>query len=257
MSAKIKIPILLILAVIMILTMLRLAVWQLDRAEQKQRTLDQVKERASEPAVSLQSLSGINADDQYRNVTVKGRYLHDKSIYVDNQVVEGQVGYLVFTPLVIEKASNAGKANEGENTIMVNRGWLSVGESRESLPKFLTANDIQTLDGRLNTPPAQPPLWDEGYPVAQGQLWAYLPLDQYATQMQLKLLPLVLELAPVQSAETDKQFKRVRPEINDQWVAKHKGYAFQWLMMAIAFFVACCVLLLRTIATSKRDNLNE
>ena len=75
--------------------------------------------------------------------------------------------------------------------------------------------------------------------------------------MQLKLLPLVLELAAVQSTETDKQFKRVRPEINDQWVAKHKGYAFQWLMMAIAFFVACCVLLLRTIATSKRDNLNE
>lgn len=254
MSAKIKIPILLILAVIMILTMLRLSVWQLDRAEQKQITLDQVKSRASEPSVELQGLSSISDKDQYRNVTVKGRYLHDKSIYVDNQVVEGQVGYLVFTPLLIEKGS---EESDGQKAIMVNRGWLSVGESREQLPTFVTANDIQTLDGRLNTPPAQPPLWDDNYPVAQGKLWAYLPLDEYASQMQLKLLPLVLELAAVQSTETDKQFKRVKPEINDQWVAKHKGYAFQWLMMAIAFFVACCVLLLRTMATSKRDNLNE
>jgi len=46
MSAKIKIPILLILAVVIILAMLRLAVWQLDRAEQKQATLDQVISRA-------------------------------------------------------------------------------------------------------------------------------------------------------------------------------------------------------------------
>jgi len=242
MSAKIKIPILLILAVVMILTMLRLAVWQLDRAEQKQAILDQVNSRASKPTVALTSLPNeMNVTaDKYRNVSVVGQYLHGKSIYVDNQVVEGQVGYLVFTPFLIDSVNQV---------IMVNRGWLSVGESREQLPTFSTFDGPQTLEGRLNTPPAQPPLWDESYPIAQGQVWAYLPLGEYASQMQLKLLPLVLELAPKQS--DDPAFKIVRPEINDQWVAKHKGYAFQWLMMAIAFFVACCVLLLRVMRKSR------
>ena len=244
MSAKIKIPILLILAMVIILSMLRLAVWQLDRAEQKQATLDQVISRASEPPAPLSSLlNKINiADHKYRNITAKGRYLHDKSIYVDNQVVEGQVGYLVFTPFEVDGVNGV---------IMVNRGWLSVGASREQLPTFTTFNGTQVLEGRLNTSPAQPPLWSENYPVAQGNVWAYLPLSEYAFQMQLKLLPLVLELAPKQREGSDPQFKIFRPEINDQWVAKHKGYAFQWLMMAIAFFVACCVLLFRTISKSR------
>ena len=244
MSAKIKIPILLILAVVIILAMLRLAVWQLDRAEQKQATLDQVISRASEPLVSLSSLlNKISiADHKYRNISAKGRYLNDKSIYVDNQVVEGQVGYLVFTPFVLDDVNDV---------IMVNRGWLPVGGSRDKLPIFTTATDKQVLEGRLNTPPPQPPLWNDSYPVAQGNVWAYLPLSEYAFQMQLKLLPLVLELAPSQREGSDPQFKIFRPEINDQWVAKHKGYAFQWLMMAIAFFVACCVLLFRTISKSR------
>ena len=244
MSAKIKIPILLILAVVIILTMLRLAVWQLDRSEQKQTILDQVVNRSAKPSVSLKSLlNGISiSDDRYRNIRAKGQYLQDKSIYVDNQVVEGQVGYLVFTPFRVDGV---------DQVIMVNRGWLSVGESREQLPAFTTPKGIQTLEGRLNSPPAQPPLWNESYPVAQGDVWAYLPLDEYASQMQLKLVPLVLELAPKQTGLSDSQFKIVRAEINDQWVAKHKGYAFQWLMMAIAFFVACCVLLFRTISKSR------
>ncbi len=239
MSAKIKIPILLIFAVVIILAMLRLAVWQLDRAEQKQVTLDQVTDRANEAAVKLVSLlKGLDVDkDQYRNVTVNGRYLHKQSIYIDNQVVKGQVGYLVFTPLQFD---------ESDRVVMVNRGWLPVGESRNKLPFIPNPIKLQVLDGRLNTPPAQPPLWNDDYSVFQDKVWAYLPLDEYAVQMQLKILPLVLELAPT-IHDSDSVFKVVRPVINDQWVAKHKGYAFQWLMMAIAFFITCCILLLRTI----------
>lgn len=239
MTEKIKMPILLVLAVIMVLCMLRLSIWQLDRAEQKQVILDQVTSRSKGAVVALNSiLTKINiTDDRYRNINVQGQYLHDQSIYVDNQVVEGQVGYLVFTPLKILGT---------DQVIMVNRGWMSVGASRQQLPIFTSIVGTQFLQGRLNIPPAQPPLWSDDYSVDQGKVWAYLPLEKYALQMQLKLLPLVLELAPEKNGESDPQFKIVRPEINDQWVAKHKGYAFQWLVMAIAFFIACCILLLRT-----------
>ena len=82
-------------------------------------------------------------------------------------------------------------------------------------------------------------------------------MEEYASQMQLTLLPLVLELQPKQAGVDDTQFKIVRPEINDQWVAKHHGYAFQWLMMAIALFVASCILLLRTTSTSRTDTKHK
>jgi len=203
MASKLKIPLLLILAVIIILIMLRLAVWQLGRAEQKQQILDQVSMRAEKDSMPLlELLKGSEVNKlKYRRVSISGFYKHEKSIYVDNQVLSGQVGYRVFTPFEL---------GDGE-FVMVNRGWIPAGESRAQLPKFTTS------------------------------------------QMQLTLLPLVVELAPEQIPEADErpsthddsQFTIAWLDINDEWVAKHKGYAFQWLMMAVAFFIACLVLLIR------------
>ena len=70
MSAKIKVPILLILAVIVILAMLRLSVWQLDRAEPKQSKHDQINARAELAPQALSSLvDNITIEgDRYRNV---------------------------------------------------------------------------------------------------------------------------------------------------------------------------------------------
>jgi len=251
MLSKLKIPLLLMAAVIIILIMLRLAIWQLDRAEQKQLILDQVSERATLPTSPLSSLLHSLDFNQlkYRNVSIEGVYLPEKSIYIDNQVLSGQVGYLVFTPFKVDGLNE---------TIMVNRGWIGVGDSRETLPEFMTSELKQTLFGRLNTAPPQPPLWNDDYPVAQGSVWAYLPLDEYASQMNLTLLPLVVELASQANLSkdtsvknvNDEQFKIAWSEINDEWVAKHKGYAFQWFVMAIAFLIACVVLVVR-VSTKK------
>lgn len=249
MPDKIKWPLLLIIAVLMILAMLRLGVWQLDRAAQKQTLLDQVVLNSNRPEVALSSIAsqlaaegsngaesskGVDSGFRFRQVTALGRYDGDKSIYIDNQVVGGQVGYRVFTPL---------RLSANEAVILVNRGWIGIGESRAELPLFDTAAGEVKLTGRLNTPPAQPPLWDDDYAVAQGPVWAYLPIAEYATQMGLTVLPLVIELAPEEAS--NQPFKRSLAEINDEWVAKHHGYAFQWFAMALAFFIACVVLLVR------------
>jgi len=233
---------LLILAVIIVLAMLRLGVWQLDRAEQKQAILTQVMARAAEPAVPLTSLLdefGFKQEAQrFRQVTLRGRFLIEKSVFIDNQVVAGQVGYKVFTPLQITK---------NQTVVMIDRGWVSAGESRAKLPDFATAPGDVFLVGRLNTAPAQPPIWDKQYPVAQGSVWAYLPIGQYSEQMQLKVLPLVVELAPEATGRylPDTQFKIRWADVSDEWVAKHQGYAFQWFAMAAAFFIACLAVLMR------------
>ena len=250
MFQKIKIPLLLLLAVVVILAMLRLAVWQLERAEQKQVLLDQVTERSQQQKLAINALlADFNRDAlRYRPVSVTGSYRNNDSIYIDNQVVSGQVGYLVFTPFDIA---------ESDYSIVVNRGWLPAGLSRAVLPKIPLEEGTLTLNGRLNEAPKQPPLWNEQYTVSQGDVWAYLPLDRYASQIELKLLPLVLELAPKQ-VSTGHRVSELHDtpiikwaEINDQWVAKHQGYAFQWLMMALAFLIACLVLLFRHLKAKK------
>lgn len=257
MSGKIKWPLMLIIAVLMILAMLRLGIWQLSRADQKQTLLDQKISRADQPPVALANISaalasGGSADNpfRFRSVSAQGKYLSRNSIYIDNQVVDGQVGYRVFTPIQLRLAEQAQITNQ--QVVLVDRGWIGVGESRSELPTFYTESNDVTIHGRLNIPPAQPPLWNDAYDVAQGQVWAYLPIEEYAEQMSLSVLPLVIELAP--EDVPNPQFTRRLAKIDDEWVAKHHGYAFQWFAMALAFFVACLVLCIRQF---KRQSISE
>lgn len=225
---------LLILAVVMLLLMLRLGVWQLDRAEQKQVLLTTLLSKTGKPPVPLIDLNSSEEDLRYTNVTVTGQFIANKSLLVDRQVVDGQVGYLVMTPLRVENS---------DTVILISRGWVSAGQSREQLPAVMTPQETLSLTGRLNHPPAEPPLWDDKYPVSEGEVWQFLPINKVAQELALPLFPLVLELAPETPAPVALRIQW--PAINDQWVAKHQGYAFQWFAMAAAFCIACLVVLVR------------
>jgi len=239
----VKKPILMVLGLIICLAMGRLGVWQLDRAEQKQALLDQSTLSAAQVPVDLLSLADQLASSsevvRFRQVTLSGRYLAEQSILIDNQVIDSLVGYWLITPFALQNSNQV---------VMVNRGWLPVGQSRDILPTFITDESKQTLFGRLNTPPAKPPLWNEQYAIAQGVVWQYLSIDKFAQQTQLEVLPLVVELAPDDEAVKSAETKLIRrwPEINDKWVGKHKAYALQWFSMALAFFIACLILLIRS-----------
>jgi surfeit locus 1 family protein len=246
---RLKKPILMLLGLAGCFIMIGLGNWQLSRADQKQAILDQVQQRSAIAPVSLSSIlpqpSTIGVTNKstnfkelsFKQIFANGRYAADQSVFIDNKVVASRVGYTLLTPFKIEGS---------EWWILVDRGWLSVGESRASLPQFATDSAMLRLTGRLNKPAAQPPLWSDRYPVSQGAVWQYLPISDYAQQMKLNLLPLVLELAPTQSSEIDQNLIRQWSAIDDQWVAKHQGYAFQWFAMALAFFIACSVLAYRS-----------
>lgn len=226
--------------------MLRLGSWQLTRAQHKQSILDQVQQRAELEPVELLSLikelSESAAEHQFRQVTASGQYEPQKSIYIDNKVVDSRVGYELFTPLKIDNS---------DWWVLVDRGWLPVGDSRQNLPQYKTKTGVNDIVGRLRLPPAKPPLWNNDFSVSQGSVWQYLPIAEYADQMQMKLLPLVLELAPAQASEVDTALVRQWGDIDDKWVAKHRGYAFQWVAMAVAFLIACGVLIYRSYVGEK------
>jgi len=235
-----KRPVWALMALVLILVMLRLGVWQLGRADEKQSILDELLERSEMAPVELYALSRDNPSLRFRPVTVVGEFQKDKTVFVDRQVSKGRVGYQVFTPL---------RLADGES-VLVARGWVPVGVSRESLPTVATPDGQVSLRGRLNTAPPKPPLWDDRYPVSQGAVWQYLPMQDYADQMRLKLFPLVLELAPdtngAEALEID------WPTIDDRWVAKHKGYAFQWFAMAFTLLIFSLFLQFRSLVTRKR-----
>ena len=229
-----RLPLLLLLALLLILAMLRLGVWQLSKASEKQSILDSRLLASQQASVSVESLGKLNESQRFTPVFARGRYLSSKTLYLDNQVFNKQVGYQVITPFVLESTGAL---------ILVTRGWVPAGASRDQLPNVASPKGVQRLEGRLNLPAAAPPLWDDKYSVYEGARWQYLDMQELDARYEAALHSLVLELHP--DYEGDADLMRAWNDINDQWVAKHNAYALQWFSMAAAFFIACLILLLR------------
>lgn len=243
-------PILLIIAVLICLAMVRLGFWQLDRAQQKKSILSQSITLSEQAAIDLKSLLPRFDTDlnklRFRQVTTVGEYLDEQSILIDNQVFESKVGYALITPFKF--------AASGE-IILVDRGWLSVGQSRDVLPEFATPKGELSLNGRLNLPYAKPPIWNDDYDVSTGTVWQYLPIDEFRQQSGLSVLPLVLELAPNSDVDLAHSGARINwQSINDEWVFKHQAYAVQWFAMAVVFFIACLIVLIKSVRQSKANS---
>jgi surfeit locus 1 family protein len=211
--------------------MLRAGFWQLERADEKRDILQSQRAVAHSPPVELRPETSLT---RFQPVKVVGEYASDLNLFLDNQVVNTRVGYRVFTPFKIAQTNK---------WVLVDRGWVSVGENRSTLPTVKAEQGQLTLLGRLNKPPVAPPLWNDDYPVSSGQVWQYLPIPVIADQLQLDLLSMVVELRPSQTGETTAGLIRQWPEIDDKWVARHNAYAFQWFAMAFTLFIASLILI--------------
>jgi Uncharacterized conserved protein len=83
-----------ILALLVLIFLLRLGFWQLDRAQQKQDILDLQSARINLPAVDISTIRFDDKNLRYLPIKAEGFLDTDKQILIDNQVKNGQVGFL-------------------------------------------------------------------------------------------------------------------------------------------------------------------
>jgi surfeit locus 1 family protein len=106
-----------------IAALLALGVWQIERRAWKLDLIDRVEQRVHADAVPVPaalSWASVNAaDDEYRHVTVRGRFLNDRETLV--QATIDEPGYWVVTPL---------QTAQGD-IVLVNRGFVP-SERRDS-----------------------------------------------------------------------------------------------------------------------------
>lgn len=129
------------LATILLLPVfISLGFWQLNRAEEKQAILDLRNERLALSEYNVDSIPANLGDIEYRKLSIKGRYLNQYQIYIDNKVHQGQVGYQIVTPLQL-----SGR----DEVILVNRGWIKASGDRRRLPTIVNNDNEVTLKGTL------------------------------------------------------------------------------------------------------------
>lgn len=111
-------------SLIVFVILMALGVWQVERRAWKLALIDRVEQRvhaAAQPIPSRDSWPAITAaNDEYRHVSVSGRFLHDRETLVQ-AVTEDGPGYWVLTPL---------KRADG-TSILINRGFVP-SEQREA-----------------------------------------------------------------------------------------------------------------------------
>jgi surfeit locus 1 family protein len=202
--------------------LLALGVWQLHRAHQKEVLLADFKAHTALPYVPLSALDPTDPSSLYRRVIAEGRYDREHQILLDNQIRDGQPGYHVYTPLRLRGRPGG---------ILVNRGWVPLGASREQLPDIEVPGADVTLKGWL-AQPANPGLrLGEAARVSWPRVVQYLDYKDLVADLGYPLEPVVILLAP---EEKNGYWREWRPQFGAFGPERHWGYAVQWFALALA-----------------------
>ena len=204
--------------------------WQLNRAAERLEAQALQDQRAASGPLHLTDTLPDPAEMSGATVTVSGRWLHSKTVLLDNRSHEGQAGFHVFTPLELIPPPK-----DSARFVLVLRGWAPRNSrDRSLLPAIPEPAGQEELTGRLEQDVEQTLVLGEDEPLASAQrVWQRLDLARFQAWSELSLAPFVVR-------QTEPADSRVDEGLVRQWVNpgskvdRHYGYAFQWFAMSAA-----------------------
>ena len=205
-------------AVLATLATLSLGQWQLNRAAEKRAIQEQRDQQGEQSALDNAAFMALlnPLDELHRPVQLKGHWLADQTVFLDNRQMNAKPGLYVITPLKIEGSSAV---------VVVQRGWIARNfEDRTQLPKVRTLTGTVVVEGRIAPPPSK--LYEMGGPDS-GVIRQNLDLSLFSTETGLPLLSMSIQ----QSGAASDGLLREWPVVGTG-VEKHYGYAFQWFALS-------------------------
>lgn len=200
--------------------------WQLNRAEEK-RALQQhfIQQSAKLPLTEDELLAAEfeTSKNRYihaaRRVAIRGSYLNEQNVLLDNQIFNGRVGYQVLTPFVTELG----------NTFLVNRGWLA-GTPDRKIPRITAVAGVVDIVATVYQQVGETVVLQEDTLRATTPLLVQrVVIDQFNQLWGREMFELELRLQQGFPGALDIDWPLINtgPE-------KHVGYAVQWFFMAVA-----------------------
>lgn len=214
------------LALILLPLVMPLGFWQLDRAQEKRDFKALYLQRQSAGPIEIDTILK-QKDLQYQPVRLKGQFINEKTLLLDNRIFKGQFGYEVVVPF---------KLQGSELLVLVNRGWIVGDRSRRTLPflenDHFTASSIE-LVGEVHVPQSEMmTLSDDIPPVTWPHVTQSLNIENLTSEFKLPLFPYEVRLREGSIAGLQANWMVVNIEPR-----KHIAYAVQWFSMGIALLL--------------------
>ena len=216
-----------------------LGLWQLDRAEEKERRRGTFAARTSDAPIPLNhrmSTGPVEIDLEwwrYRQVELSGEVFGDRQYLLDNRTRNGVAGYHVYVPMLV---------TEPGRVVLVNRGWVETGLRREHRPDVSLDASSLVVSGIVDRPRLPLLLGDDGY---AGSAWPKvvqrIDLDKTARDLKREVFPFVV----LMDATLPHGFVREWSPYLGIGPDRHRGYAFQWFSLAAAVAVVWIVVRVR------------
>jgi surfeit locus 1 family protein len=227
-----------IAALVGIAVTLNLGLWQWGRGQQRSALHEAMEARARMAPLATGELPPqLGPEDPllHRPVLLRGTWVADRTLFLDNRQMNGVPGFYVVTPLRLQGRDQA---------VLVQRGWVQRNFSRrEALPPVPTPAGVIELRGRLAPPPAKLYAFDkeESGPIRQN-----LDLTRFRAEIGLPLLPYSVQ----QTGAASEGLLRQWPQAGSG-AEKNYGYAFQW--WAIAALIAILYVWFQLVVPRRRQ----
>jgi len=213
--------------------------WQIGRGREKQAMIESFQ-RGTQSSVELQGSVTVDELPRYQHVRAEGHYQPERQILLDNMPSQaGKPGFRVLTPF---------KRDGSERLLLVDRGWVPLGDSRANLPPVFVSPEFRAVSGRLDELPAPGVRVGEAG-VAGDTRWPRLlnfPRQRDVEQvLGARVEPRIVLLDPAAPNGYERVWRpamRFGPE-------RHLGYAVQWFALALAALIVFIALSLRRVTT--------
>jgi surfeit locus 1 family protein len=153
-------------------------------------------------------------------ITIHGEFNPRYGILLDNKVHRGAPGYHVVQPFLLPNGKH----------VLVNRGWVPAGPSRDRLPEIRTPAGSVQISGVRQARFAQ--AYEVQPAVPEGRIWQNVTLERFSAWSGLILEPYVVE----QHSSQDDGLVRDWPRAG-AGVEVHESYALQWYSLAVLSLV--------------------
>ncbi|WDE05592.1 SURF1 family protein [Thalassomonas viridans] len=211
-------------------SLIKLGLWQSQRAEEKDQRLARISEyklQQARPLTRVLALEQQGLDINDMPVSLQGKFAENVLFFLDNQLDRGRPGYRVYQVLQLER-----------DAVLVNLGWVPGSVNRSLLPQIAPVTGAHNLRGNIrklepgvmlkqqDLPPG--PLAANAWPLRVQQIEP----EKFSPLIARRLLPFVVYLDKNEALGYKKNWQAVvmPPE-------KHRAYAFQWFSLATAFLV--------------------